>query len=454
MHGQIANHVRVERVIGELELPRRLRGELSTASSHCFNLQKSEFIQKLSSTITRRVKAALVAGVSLCRYRTRRQHKESRRLGRRSSLRRPAASCATVQSQARTADKLTSCTLTGPMRVVISLTTIPERRPLLEKTLDSIARQSRQPEAVYLWLPDERFRGKGLNYRFPGVEVRTGADLGPAMKLLPVLMLECEPDTRIITIDDDVEYPPELVERLANASAMQPSHAIGFTGWCVEEGPIGHQVHHFNEDVIAAKMHQIVHVLEGYRGVIYQRGFFESDIFEHLRSLDAFWFHDDILFSGYLASRGVPRVSCWYGASSSVPGESHWNLQGDQTGLHTGSDWFNKGVSCLDYWQRQFPAIWKPVCGSSKGERLQLNSEACARHGFTHHATLSGSASADVVHDLRKRPWIWSDSTFSEILVLERLPGSIAELSIWLQECYRILRPARHTENPLSARCR
>jgi len=280
-----------------------------------------------------------------------------------------------------------------------------------------------------------------LGYRFPGVEVKTGPDLGPAMKLLPVLTSECESDTRIITIDDDVEYPPELVERLANASAMFPTQAIGFTGWSIEEEGAGCQVLHYNEDVVGARMHQMVHVLEGYRGVVYQRGFFGFDIFEHLQSLDAFRLHDDILLSGYLASRGIPRVSRWYGASSSVPGDSYWKLQGDDVGLHTGRDWLNQGICCLDYWRQQVADIWKSSCGNSKIDRLQLNSEACARDGFTHHATLHGSASSDVVHDLEERPWIWSDSTFSEILALERSPRSIAHLAIWLQECSRILRP-------------
>jgi hypothetical protein len=39
---------------------------------------------------------------------------------------------------------------------------------------------------------------------------------GPASKLIPVLEIETDPETVIITIDDDVQYPIQFVEELAS----------------------------------------------------------------------------------------------------------------------------------------------------------------------------------------------------------------------------------------------
>lgn len=242
------------------------------------------------------------------------------------------------------------------MRIVVSLTTIPGRRTLLERTLDSIRQQTRPPDAIYLWLPRERFADGAQDYRFPEVEVRVGADLGPAMKLLPVLDVETHPETRIVTIDDDVEYPPRLIARLAEASELYPNHAIGFTGWMLDRPAAPTGVIHYNASTPGAAPYQPVHVLEGYRGVIYQRRFFDRTLYEHLDALAAFRLHDDILFSGYLAYHGVGRLVCWYDDCARDAG--HWRLHGDGLGLHTTVGWLEQGRSCVAYWLARDPRIF------------------------------------------------------------------------------------------------
>lgn len=254
------------------------------------------------------------------------------------------------------------------MRLVVSLTTIPKRRSLLERTLASIWRQSQTPDVVYLWLPRERFSAGVNDYRFPGVDVRVGADLGPAMKLLPVLDIETDPETLIITIDDDVEYPPELIARLLSASTLHPDQAIGFTGWALDPQTSATSIVHLNASTPGAARLQPVHVLEGYRGVVYRRRFFEHDILGHLEALSAFRFHDDILLSGYLASRSIARLVRWYGTDPLEEGR-HWGLNGDDVGLHTTPGWREQGKACVDYWLRLDPGLFGPV-GCAAGRDL------------------------------------------------------------------------------------
>ena len=121
---------------------------------------------------------------------------------------------------------------------IISLTSIPSRLPLIERTLKSLMRQSLAPRQIVLNLP--RFsRREGVAYSLPpfleglqSVTVRWCEDMGPATKLLPSLQQE-PPGTRIIVVDDDRIYPANLVRDLVAASDQEPASAFGMSGWVV-----------------------------------------------------------------------------------------------------------------------------------------------------------------------------------------------------------------------------
>lgn len=328
------------------------------------------------------------------------------------------------------------------MRVVVSLTTIPGREEQLGKTISSLLRQTRQPDAIYLWLPRERFDGNIGGIRFPGVDTRAGSDQGPAMKLLPTLAVETDPETAIITVDDDVEYPAQLVDKLVRASGRLPDHAIGFTGWSLVGGTPGSPVvAHMNEDVPESGFFQPVQVLEGTRGVLYRRRFFADDIHEHLRALDAFRYHDDILFAGYLASRGITRSVRWF---SACPLERYnpWTVHCQDSGLHTTQDWHRLGWDCWDYWSTaQTDGIAPPLLTLSSADRLQLGAETCPRNGFIHHRLDPGVTEAAMAHPLEKIPWPWPDHRFEEVLALDVFSRPSLHLESCLAECRRILRP-------------
>lgn len=121
---------------------------------------------------------------------------------------------------------------------IISLTSIPSRLPLIERTLKSLMRQSLAPRRIVLNLP--RFsKREGVAYEAPGflaglgaVSIRWCEDMGPATKLLPSLMGEA-PDTPIIVVDDDRIYPACLVADLMAAASREPRSAFCMSGWVV-----------------------------------------------------------------------------------------------------------------------------------------------------------------------------------------------------------------------------
>lgn len=96
-------------------------------------------------------------------------------------------------------------------RVVVSLTTLPSRIGGVVETIDSLLQQTLQPDAIYLNVPSASERFKEESYVIPPhlskldkVRVRRTEDYGPVTKLIPTLDEERDPNTLIITVDDDM----------------------------------------------------------------------------------------------------------------------------------------------------------------------------------------------------------------------------------------------------------
>src|SRR3990167_3255442 len=121
------------------------------------------------------------------------------------------------------------------MRVVASLTTMPDKYPKIVKTLESLNKQSRKLDAIYLGLP-KKSRRLGIEYPpLPEAvtklcKVVTVEDYGPITKIVAGLLKEQDPETVIITFDDDMIYPHTIVEKLLQHHKTYPNSAIGSSG--------------------------------------------------------------------------------------------------------------------------------------------------------------------------------------------------------------------------------
>jgi hypothetical protein len=326
------------------------------------------------------------------------------------------------------------------MRVVLSLTTIPGRERFVVRALESLRAQTYRSDAIYLWLPKGYSPGhlSEVLAGIRGLRVASCEDLGPATKLLPTLSEECDPETAIITLDDDIEYPPSLVHKLVQGALLHPEAAIGFTGWQVVAYSPEVKVRHFDDAFSECAMFQPVHVLEGFKGVLYRRSFFGADLMGHLRALDAFRFHDDILFSGYLASRGIRRLARWYGVESPQTA-TPWKLHCNESGLHVTPGWRRLGELCCDYFRSAFAMDTHIHAGYEPAERLQLNADSGARQGFSHHSCSRAQSkpAGTVSADLFRFPWPWADGHFKEVLARSGVPADERACD-WLLECARI----------------
>lgn len=107
--------------------------------------------------------------------------------------------------------------------VIVSLTSYPRRIKTVRFTIETILQQSYKPRKVILWLAKEQFPlGEEelpfelLKLKDRGLEIRFCEDLHSHKKYF--YTMKENPDSYIITVDDDVLYPEVLIETLVKAS--------------------------------------------------------------------------------------------------------------------------------------------------------------------------------------------------------------------------------------------
>jgi hypothetical protein len=104
--------------------------------------------------------------------------------------------------------------------------------------LHSLEAQTIRPDKIYVNLPYKSKR-TGEEYvvpsylsENPNVEVlRSEIDYGPLTKLVPTLHKETDPDTIIITVDNDKVYNKKMVSHLAWYAEHNDHVAWGMCGW-------------------------------------------------------------------------------------------------------------------------------------------------------------------------------------------------------------------------------
>lgn len=109
--------------------------------------------------------------------------------------------------------------------IVVSLTTFGNRIHNTYLTIESIMQGTVKPNKIVLWLAEDEFKNKKLPKTLQlqqerGLEIEYCKDLRSYTKLIP--SLSKYPNSCIITIDDDVMYEYDLIERLINTHTDNP----------------------------------------------------------------------------------------------------------------------------------------------------------------------------------------------------------------------------------------
>lgn len=211
------------------------------------------------------------------------------------------------------------------------MTTLPDRLASLAilPCLQSLARQTRPPDAVYLGLPPvaKRFNKP---YPEPSPQVKSlctiipiTQDFGPITKILGALNAESDPDTIIITVDDDNVYHDTFIDNMLRAHAVKPHAAVGSSGVIIGSFPgyfayirngIGSKYEAWWHGDLSAEGQQM-DVLCGYAGILYTRRMFppasglnaDGMLLKLPLSDPNVFMHDDVYLSSYLNSQGYER---------------------------------------------------------------------------------------------------------------------------------------------------
>ena len=196
------------------------------------------------------------------------------------------------------------------MKIHASLTTIPSRLPHLDQSLSSILRDEGF-DRVILTIPRVTIKG----FAYPETEIerlqtkfgerlvihRIPRDYGPITKLVGGLDYVENPDDIIVVFDDDRELLNKVSQLFLLKLIENPDRVYSLGGWCFGGG---YKIHVSNQSDIEVDSLMGTTCIAFRRGVIDKRellGFRRKD--RRLIKLD------DLRISGYLASRGVKRVS-------------------------------------------------------------------------------------------------------------------------------------------------
>lgn len=243
-------------------------------------------------------------------------------------------------------------------RVVVSLTTIPSRIARIRPTLHSILDQTRRPDAIFLNLPlESRREGRGYEVpsfltHIPCVEIdRCARDWGPASKFLPTLIREREPDTRIVVVDDDQIYPPDLIETLSAWSERLPEAAVCARGYRVP--PDFDHSRRTTRYGTRIERPEPVEVMQGASGFLIRRRFVGESLFDYESAPPEAFYGDDIWLGGHLARAGIERLVVPF--ESSYARIESWSTRGTLS-LHRGENRDNHNNETLYRW---FSDSWK-----------------------------------------------------------------------------------------------
>lgn len=250
--------------------------------------------------------------------------------------------------------------------IVITLSTTPHRINMLAPTLQSLTAQNAPVKAIYLNIPHV-FKRENIEYEIPpwlanfkGITILRGEDYGPATKLLGTLKnVDLPPNAIIITVDDDVIYPPNLVLHLAYAAKQNPGNAIGLMGANPDYDANGIIPEDSELGLVKVKVNnRASSILQGYAGVAYRRRFFDESIFNISLAPSECINSDDIYLSFFLASRNVPRKVLRNSFLNAC--HVHWETQvgTDAYALHNlVPKPTDKHRSCIAYLKQQDPKV-------------------------------------------------------------------------------------------------
>lgn len=220
--------------------------------------------------------------------------------------------------------------------IVVSLTTYPARLEAAAQTLKPLFRQTVVPDVIEIWLAEDEFEGETAE----SLEcLRELVEAGLVVKWCKKSLkphnkyfwaLQQHSDDIVITIDDDIIYPPSLIQHLLEMHYRHPLAVIAnrthivtgdetselapYKSWRFE------QCENFDcprHDLIAT----------GVGGVLYPPNVFDAEVFNEDLVRETSVMADDLWLMVHELRLGIPVVNTWVNPGLTyIPGSQESGL--------------------------------------------------------------------------------------------------------------------------------
>jgi hypothetical protein len=210
---------------------------------------------------------------------------------------------------------LTNSRIKSDKRVIVSLSTMPDRITRLQPTLESLLTQTRPPDEIVLAIPRFSIRQK-REYKIPDYLLqipqirilRCEKDWGPATKFIAVVQDELAAsrnDTLIMVVDDDRVYPRDSIELYLHYHEQLPDAALSFRG-----GPMPRSLNWRDckiESGVDLQAPKQTAVITGCGSYLIQPRFFDDSLWDYSAAPKGAFYMDDMWISGCLERRAVEK---------------------------------------------------------------------------------------------------------------------------------------------------
>ena len=201
-------------------------------------------------------------------------------------------------------------TLHGGKRIIVSLTSYGQRIHDVYLVIESMMQQTLKPNKILLWLAEEEFTTEAIpaslrKLEERGLEIKFCEDLKSYNKLVPTLRQY--PDDIVITIDDDVIYPIDLIDRLYKQHLLHPKDVICTHAHIIEFSLDGKPVPYVQWiDPPTDRSRESLSFLPlGIGGVLYPPHSLHPDVFDKSRFRELAPTADDLWFKFMALKNGV-----------------------------------------------------------------------------------------------------------------------------------------------------
>lgn len=195
--------------------------------------------------------------------------------------------------------------------VVVSLTTYGKRLYEVYLTIESIMQGTMKPNKIVLWL-EEASKNNNLPLYLQkqmerGLDIRYCKDIKSYKKLIP--SLEAFPESIIVTIDDDVLYEPDVLEKLVNAYNTDCNHIYANRVNRIALDADGKPKKYSEWSVVKDTVASPLNFFTGVGGVLYPPHCFVNEVGNEKAFMtlapcgDDIWFYAMALLKGYTISK-------------------------------------------------------------------------------------------------------------------------------------------------------